>query len=61
VVDDGPGPGTCRGLTVVIVCIIIAFSPFIVAIIDALYMYFHLRVTAVRKELRKFLMKACEE
>jgi hypothetical protein len=40
---------------------VFAFSPYIVAIIDALYMYVCLRVTAVRKELRKFLIKACEE
>jgi hypothetical protein len=35
-VGDGPGPRTCRGLaclTPVLVCIKIAFSPFIVAVV----------------------------
>jgi hypothetical protein len=47
-------------LTPVLVCIGIALSPYIVAVV-CLSMYFYLRSTTMKKELIKFSINACGE
>jgi hypothetical protein len=59
-VGDGPGPCACRGLAPVLICIGIAFSPYIVAVVCLINVHLsetHKNEEAIEKGFSKSLCR----